>query len=430
MIYFIIFALYLVSFLLLYLEISAKGAPFELVPRSAINNFCILIPARNESRVIRNILESIKNQSTPVLMQNVIIIVAEQSDPTITIAKEYGASVYVRKNNHQNTKGYAIKEVIDYLFSNNIFYDLYFIFDADNKLDPNYISYMLEDYKKGYDIAFGYRRSSNINENKVSACSGLTFTMINTLINESRMKDNQVLILSGTGYFISGDLMRKWGTFPFNSLTEDYELTLYATLHKYKTSYNKNAIFYDEQPSSMNVSMTQRTRWCKGYLETRKEYKLKLKKNLKDKTYLAEYLGITPFLIMIFTTIFLLLVELISFIFREKHMLHLFMFFVLVIIIYLILMIITSYMLKKDNNMLGLDKKTKSLVMQYNPIFLASYIKCIFEARFGKVDWEVIEHLGNNPNGTTNAVGEISPTNAEINIQNANTTSENDIEVL
>ena len=48
--------------------------------------------------------------------------------------------------------------------------------------------------------------------------------------------------------------MEDWQGFPFNTLTEDYELTLYSTLNNLTTTYNEKAIFYDEQPDSFKVS--------------------------------------------------------------------------------------------------------------------------------------------------------------------------------
>ena len=40
-------------------------------------------------------------------------------------------------------------------------YDAYFIFDADNILDKNYISEMNKSFMSGYDIGIGYRLNKN-----------------------------------------------------------------------------------------------------------------------------------------------------------------------------------------------------------------------------------------------------------------------------
>ena len=52
------------------------------------SNFSILIPARNESNVIEDLLKSIKNQSEKINFENVYIIIENKSDKTIKIAKK------------------------------------------------------------------------------------------------------------------------------------------------------------------------------------------------------------------------------------------------------------------------------------------------------------------------------------------------------
>ena len=53
---------------------------------------------------------------------------------------ENGFNYIVRKDlNNKRTKGYALKEGYNYLIENNIEFDSLIIFDADNRIDKNYI---------------------------------------------------------------------------------------------------------------------------------------------------------------------------------------------------------------------------------------------------------------------------------------------------
>ena len=54
------------------------------------------------------------------------------------------------------------------------------------------------------------------------------------------------------------------------SLTEDRELTADMVANGYRISYNDSAVFYDEQPTDISVSMRQRIRWAKGHLDALK----------------------------------------------------------------------------------------------------------------------------------------------------------------
>ena len=141
---------------------------------------------------------------------------------------------------------------------------------------------MINSIEEGYDIGISYRNTKN-SSTLVAASSALTFSMINTIGNQLKSKYTNNLTISGTGYYIKGSLVEDWQGFPFNTLTEDYELTLYSTLNNLTTTYNEKAIFYDEQPDSFKVSMKQRTRWVKGYFEARKIYikEIRYRKNCK-----------------------------------------------------------------------------------------------------------------------------------------------------
>ena len=111
---------------------------------------------------------------------------------------------------------------------------------------------MINSIEEGYDIGISYRNTKN-SSTLVAASSALTFSMINTIGNQLKSKYTNNLTISGTGYYIKGSLVEDWQGFPFNTLTEDYELTLYSTLNNLTTTYNRESYLYDEQPDSFKV---------------------------------------------------------------------------------------------------------------------------------------------------------------------------------
>ena len=115
-----------------------------------------------------------------------------------------------------------------------------------------------------------------------------------------RQNKNKNIIASGTGYYIAGDIINKFQGFPFDSLTEDYEFSLYATLNHIPGYYNTNAVFYDEQPTDKKTTYTQRSRWCKGFQETRKKYMKEIKLNKRNISIYHEYIGVNHYISLIF----------------------------------------------------------------------------------------------------------------------------------
>ena len=355
--------------------------------------YCILIPARYESKVINNLLLSITKQTTKTNPKDIYIIVESIKDKTVDIAKQYNMNIILRENLSLKRKGYALNDAVTYILKKQIHYDAYFIFDADNILDKDFIKNMEKSINEGYDIGIGYRNTKNSNT-LVSASSALTFSMINTMLNERKNKYHNNLTISGTGYYIKGSIIEEWNSFPFHSLTEDYELTLYAILNNLTTTYNKKAIFYDEQPDNFNVSLKQRTRWVKGYFEVRKKYINKISKSetKNDPNFASKvnaFLGVTPYIYIIIG----LLIILVNILITKGITTFLCYLTIFLLLIYTVLSIFTIIMLKKEKNSLNISKSMKIKVIFYNPIFMFSYIICLLRTIFIKdIKWDKIDH--------------------------------------
>ena len=382
--------------------ISRKNNNF---PRENNNNhnFCFLIPARYESKVIEDLLVSIKNQTIMVNMKDVYVIVESKNDETVNICKRYGATVVIRRYLELQRKGYALDEAIKFILSKNKHYDAYFIFDADNVLDKNYLKNMLPVYDKGYDLASGYRNCKNGNKSVIAACSALTFSLVNTVFNDKKNKKTKNITFSGTGFYIRGDLIEKWQGYPFHSLTEDYELSSYATLKNLTTYYNIDSVFYDEQPLRFKDTINQRIRWIRGYFDVRKMYTKKIfksldKNNLNNGSKIDESIGIIPFIFMVvgLVTWFLSLVFFTSYYFfinDKAWKFYLLELIVFLLIIYLTMVVMTFVILMIEGKKIDLSFKSRIKAMIINPIFMISYVPCAIKALTSKeVKWTRVNH--------------------------------------
>ena len=382
--------------------LARQNNNFPKKKRDSLKNFCIMIPARDESLVIEDLLISIKNQTKKVNMKDVYIIVEKETDPTIGIAKNYGATIFIRQRLDLKTKGYALDELLKDLNQKKKYYDAYFIFDADNILDKNFLKEMEVSYQEGYDIATGYRNLKNGNNSIISACSGITFAFLNSNGNETKSKQSRNVTLSGTGLYISGELIKKWASFPFHSLTEDYELTLYSIENNLTSVYNKDAIFYDEQPLKYKNTIKQRTRWIKGYFSTRKKYIPRLRKKLKNNpnfgSLITEISGMKPYIFMIIGALLYLLNQIINLfkihditnpLFRGSFMKIILIF----MLAYILFAFMTAYIILKDKDKINISDKMQIKAILFSPLFFSTYIPCALKAFLKKeVTWEKVEH--------------------------------------
>ena len=132
--------------------------------------YAVLISARNEANVIDQLIDSIKKQDHPEELIDVYVIADNCTDNTADVARASGAYVVERFNKELIGKGYALSALFDHIRDTVGFdaYDGYFVIDADNILEPNYISEMNKCYAAGERLVTGYRNSKNFGDSWIS----------------------------------------------------------------------------------------------------------------------------------------------------------------------------------------------------------------------------------------------------------------------
>jgi cellulose synthase/poly-beta-1,6-N-acetylglucosamine synthase-like glycosyltransferase len=236
--------------------------------------YAVIIPARNEEIVIGKLIKTIKNQKYPQELIDIFVIADNCTDNTAKVAKEAGAIVTERMNKALIGKGYAL----DYMFKiikrdySSRKYDGYFVFDADNLLDENYISEMNKTFNQGYRVLTSYRNSKNYDQNWITAGYALWFLHEAEYINLPRMTLNTSCAISGTGFLVSANLIEENGGWIHHLLTEDIEFSVSQIIKGEKIGYCRTAMLYDEQPFTFEQSWHQRLRWAKGFYQVFVKY--------------------------------------------------------------------------------------------------------------------------------------------------------------
>ena len=244
------------------------------------HKYAILVAARNEATVIGNLVDSINQQDYPRELVTVFVVADNCTDNTAKIARELGAVCYERFDNEHRTKGYALQFLVenikrDYGIES---FEGYFIFDADNLLNQDYITRMNESFDAGEKIITSYRNTKNFADNWISASYAVHW--LRTIRNEHRARSlfHLATRIQGTGFLFSNELIKDgWN---YVSLTEDRAFCADAVAQGYQISYNNDAIFYDEQPIDIKIALRQRVRWAKGHLQALVETGPKLLKHI------------------------------------------------------------------------------------------------------------------------------------------------------
>lgn len=333
------------------------------------NHFSILIPARNEEKVIKNLIKSLKNQEYTNYSINIIL--NNCTDNTYNICKNEKVNIINCETNIKS-KGDALKEAFNKLKNSKT--DAYIVFDADNVVDKYFLKYMNISINNGYEVAQGFRDIKNKNNNWLSISYSFYYYIQNFFFNKSRKNLNKSSSINGTGFMIKKDVIDRIG-FNVVSLTEDIELSGLCAINDIKIDYVEEAITYDEQPNNLKVSFIQRTRWLKGANQCfKKYYKVLLKKHTSqalDNLFIYMF----PYFIII------LLILLFN-----KNILYILL--IALILTYTICTFLMLYYKKSIKNNL------KGIIMF--PIFLITWVPIDIYALLKKdVEWKQIKHIEN-----------------------------------
>ena len=305
--FFTIFSLYYVIFFF-----NSFRKPKVLPKGEIFYKYAILVPARNEDKVIRHVLTALKNQDYPADKFDVFVIIESKDDPTYNITKKFGYTPIIRKNLvNRRTKGFALQDAINYIKDNNMHYDAVMIFDADNIMDKNYISLLNDAKNQGYQVCVGYRNFTNATKNWVSACSATLFSFMNQFTSKGRSTFLKKATLTGTGYYIDFDVIEDAGGWIWTGMTEDVELTTYCYFHNVDMYYYPLAMYYDEQPTSKKVLHTQHIRWCYGYVANKKALKKGGKMYHEDKKF-RKFCGIVEYTVSIWPFVVFVISEMLA----------------------------------------------------------------------------------------------------------------------
>ena len=282
--------------------VKLKDKPY-LVNKN--HKFMAIIPAHNEEMVVANLIESLKNQTYDKNLYDIYVIADNCTDKTAEVARKAGAIVYERFDNAHKTKGYALQWFLKQKIAENADYDAFFVFDADNIVDKNFIKNMNKKLCQGEEVVQGYRDIKNPTDNWITAGYALFYWTMHRMYHLARYNIGLSPLLNGTGFMVKFDVVKPngWET---QTLTEDIEFSLKQIIQGRKLGWATDAIVYDEQPTSFKQSWSQRSRWTVGHMQCLKTYTGQLYKAVKEHKTLMNFDGLlyiagtTPILVVTF----------------------------------------------------------------------------------------------------------------------------------
>ncbi|MGN1201033.1 MAG: glycosyltransferase family 2 protein [Candidatus Caccovivens sp.] len=370
--------------------------------------FGILIAGRNEENVIGQLLESINKQNYDTSKLKIFVCAdnCSENDKTAEIAKSLGAVVYERHDTTKVGKSYALNFLFENITKDFPDYvpDGYFVFDADNILDKNYIKEMNKAFDSGEEIITSYRASKNYDQSIMSMGSSIAFIRECRFVHSSREFFKISTHVSGTGFLFSSKVLKTSDGWKYGRLTEDLEFSCDNLIKGHRVGYCDDAIFYDEQPVTFEQTYKQRMRWQKGTYQCFSAFAL----NLFCKTMTTFNFAFYDFFMFFFplpviSTSWSLLNGAVAIIKSCVAILGgaplLTVLFSLALsllkfasILYIGLFLYGSLAVLKDWKRIKASTGKKIASMFAYPLFMIALIPICFIAIFKKVEWKPIKH--------------------------------------
>ena len=229
----------------------------------------ILIPARNEDRVIGRLLQRMNELSYPKEKLQVIIVDDASSDRTGIIADEYSKRFkfieVVHRDKLDGGKGKTSAMNAGFKKSNG---EILLCFDADYYPQDDIVEKLTEPFTHP-EIGAVQGRVVVLNEpqNMVTRLVALERIGGYRVDQEARNRLGLIAQFGGTVGGFRRSLLEELGGWDETILAEDTDLTFRVYLAGYKVAYVGNAECYEEAVDSLKAYWTQRYRWARGHMQ-------------------------------------------------------------------------------------------------------------------------------------------------------------------
>jgi cellulose synthase/poly-beta-1,6-N-acetylglucosamine synthase-like glycosyltransferase len=252
--------------------LRAPARELEPIKNGNLPSISIIVPVRDEEKVVGRLLSSFAKITYPSNKLEVIVVEDGSTDDTLNICKKFAReanlNLKIVHREFSDGKPSALNCGIKHARG-----DIIGIFDADD-LPASDILLNVSRYFEDRRVAAVQGRTLSINfeQNMLTRC----ISYEEAAWCEAYLKGKDALKLfvnlRGSCQFIRHDVLNAVGGFDEGFLAEDMELSARMANHQYQIRYASDVKAWQECPSQLKQLLTQRTRWYRGWMEVALRY--------------------------------------------------------------------------------------------------------------------------------------------------------------
>ena len=265
--------------------------------RETFPAFSIIVPVKNEEKVVGRLLNALSELNYPADKKEVIIVEDGSTDRSLdvceTFAREQRLNIRIVQRKFSDGKPSALNRGITHAQG-----EIIGVFDADS-VPASDALLNVRRYFEDPQVAAVQGRTLSINSEE---------NMLTRIISREedvwceaylRGKDalNLFVHLKGSCQFIRREVLEQLKGFDENALSEDMELSAKTTEKGYKIKYAPDVRSWQESPDGLKQLFRQRARWFRGTMEVALKYGRLMAKPSK-KSFDAEATLFGPFVLI------------------------------------------------------------------------------------------------------------------------------------
>jgi len=234
---------------------------------SALPDVSILIPAKNEEKVIGGLLDKISSLQYPAEKLEVIVINDGSTDATGEIVEKHaGTDPRVRRLDiplpeSGRGKGAALNRGLQ-----EAKHEVIAVYDADNLPEADSLAKLCRALADDPKLAAltGKFRAYNKNKNLLTRLINIESIAFQWIIQAGRSIFLKICFLPGTNFVIRKSVLQEVGGWDENALTEDSELTMRIYEKGLRIKFLPTSTSWEQEPERLGTWIRQRTRWARG----------------------------------------------------------------------------------------------------------------------------------------------------------------------
>lgn len=237
------------------------------LPQEDLPSVSILIPCRNEGKVIKKTVEKVMAMNYPAERLEIMVINDGSTDNTKEIAQQLSHDnknvvfIDIPEKISGRGKGAALN-----LCLQKVKHDLIAVFDADNQPHEDSLIQLVSHLEADPNLAAatGKFRAYNKNRNLLTRLINIESVAFQWIIQAGRWFLLGISMLPGTNFVIRKSVLIEVGGWDEKALTEDTELTFRIYQKGYKVKFIPDAVTEEQEPERLSTWIRQRTRWARG----------------------------------------------------------------------------------------------------------------------------------------------------------------------